>query len=69
MVRKRLAAILHRWAYRIEGHRPEHRAGSYVYASWDAKDLPKPTRRVVITASGGGRGGEPSSFGASRGWN
>lgn len=26
-VRNRISSLLHRWAYRIEGHRAEHRAG------------------------------------------
>lgn len=30
-MRKRLAATLRRWAYRIEGHRPEHRAGPQMF--------------------------------------
>jgi hypothetical protein len=52
-MRKRLGSLLHRWAYRIEGRQPAHRA-SYVYASWDAKDLPTP---MAITFGTGGHGG------------
>lgn len=29
-MRNRIAATLRRWAYRIEGHRPAHRAGEKV---------------------------------------
>lgn len=34
-MRKHLAATLHRWAYRIEGHRPTYRAGE----SWLLDEL------------------------------
>lgn len=61
-MRKRIASTLRRWAYRIEGHRPAHRAGdSFVYAEW-----PTPPTTVgapkVYAAGSGGLGGT-SSFG------
>lgn len=49
-MRNRLASLLHRWAYRIEG-----RIEGYTYASWPAKDLPKPTRRAFAEGGNGGR--------------
>lgn len=65
-MRNRIAAALRRWAYRIEGHRPEHRAGETVTVTNLATG-----RDVTGIMGGGGAGGPycPPDRRESRGWN